>query len=247
MGSRQIHLYVSGTTWLAGDLAPQPLRGEHASPMAQKWDLVGQQLRKAGGGRREVSVVLSARLCRALVLPWTSGCHTTGAIRRQVAEAFAAGHGVTDASHHVQVQWPDFGAPILAVAYARDLADALAAGLGAAGLRLANICVSAVPVLSKYGRRLGDGPALLAWDEDDGITAVTVDAGRVLQLESLPRDGHGLEDLAVWASRKRMAFASDEALRWLATSSAPVAFAAMPVDAQEKPVSPGHAVVHACR
>ena len=55
MGSRPIHLYVSGTTWLAGDIPPQPLRGEHASPLAQKWELVGEQLRKAGGGRRDVS------------------------------------------------------------------------------------------------------------------------------------------------------------------------------------------------
>lgn len=247
MGSRRIPLYVSTTTWLAG-VAPQPLRGAHDAPLAQQWNKVGQQLRKAPGGRREVSVVLSARLCRSLVLPWTSGCHSPGAIRRLVAEAFAT-QGVNEASHQVQVQWPDFGAPILAIAYPRELGDALRSGLATAGLQVAAICVSAVPVLSTHGRRLGANTGLLAWDEDDGVTAVTLDAGRVLQLESLPRDGHGLEDLAVWAARKRMAFASDEALRWLAASPPPAAFApeSILVPGHDKPVSPGHAVVQACR
>lgn len=247
MGTRQIPLYVSGTTWLAG-VAPQPLRGAHVSPLAQQWERVGQQLCKAAAGRRDVAVVLSARLCRSVVLPWTSGCHRAGTIRRLVAEAFAA-QGIDEAGHHLQVQWPDFGAPILAIAYPRELGEALRSGLAAAGLSLASVCVSAVPVLSTHGRRLGASPALLAWDEDDGVTAVTVEAGRVLQLESLPRDGHGLEDLAVWASRKRMAFASDEALRWLALSTPPAAFAPESIMApgQAKPLSAGHAVVQAWR
>jgi hypothetical protein len=250
MGHHRIHLYASGSTWLAaGRSALAPVNGTHRDAAEQSWETVAQEMRKQLGKGHAVSLVLSARLCHFIVLPWVSTCYTGGAIRRYVVDAFATARGVTEARHRIEIHWPDYGAPILAVAYPRALVEVLRSALASAGFQLGSVVPSVMPVLTKYGRGLGQGSLLLAYGEDDGVTAITLEDGRVAQVEALARDGHGLEDMAVWSSRKRMAFASDDALRWLTTCAAPETFAGKHLALQgiDKPRSAGHAVVAACR
>ncbi|GAB3094102.1 hypothetical protein [Lysobacter terrae] len=248
MGSQSLRLYVSGSTWLALGKSPlTPLHGAHADPLQQKWDVVLQQIGKQLGKVNAVSIILSARLCHFVVLPWTPQCDSGAAIRRYVADAFAVGQGVSPDSHQVQILWPDYGAPIFAIAYPRALGETLQSALSAAGYKLSGIATSAMPILARYASTLGQGPRLLAYAEDDGFTAITLEEGRVAYVETLAPDGHGLDDLTVWASRKRMAFANDGSLHWLATSPPPGAFVGLALQGTDKPVSAAHAVVAACR
>lgn len=250
MGRQRIHLYVSGSTWLAtGHPAGVPVHGTHADPAEQKWEAVAQQLRANMGKTRSVSVVLSARLCGFIVLPWLSSCYTGSAIRKYVSDAFVATQGVTDASHRIEIHWPDYGAPILSAAFPRALVQAMQAGLSSAGFEMHGVVSSVTPVLARYARGLGAGSHLLAYGEDDGVTAITVEDGRVVQVETIARDGHGLENMATWSARKRMAFASDDAMQWLVTSMPPEGFVGkcMALQGADKPITAGHALVAACR
>lgn len=250
MARKSIHLYVSDTTWLALAKASAlaPAAGIHAEVASADWIALGKSLRAHFAAPCKVQLVLSARQCRFLVLPWVSSCYTGGAIKAYVAEAFADANGVSADSHHVEIHWPRYGQPILAVAYPRALVDGVRAGLTAAGHELASACSSVGPVLRKYGRSLGPDPTLLAYAEDDGITAITIEGGQVAQVETLSGRGAGLDDVAIWSSRKRFGFAEDSQLRWLTTGPKPETFAGTslaPVDI-DKPATPGHALVAAC-
>lgn len=253
MGNRHLHLYVSTSTWLAmaGDAVSAPLSGRHdgmpAGADPQGGEALARALRQQFPKAGKVSLVLSARLCRFVALPWLSTGAGAGGIRSRVEAAFAA-EGTDPASHHVEIQWPPHGAPILAVAYPRLLVEALDQSLLAAGCALQDVRASIVPILAKYGSRLGIGPRLLAYAEDDGITGISLEGGRVVQVETLSGSGCGLDDVAVWAARKRFAFVEDGALRWLPTAPSPSPFGGEPLSLSGvgAPVSPGHAVVAAC-
>ncbi len=94
------------------------------------------------------------------------------------------------------------------------------------------------------------GVSLLAYAEDDGVTALTLEEGELIQVESLPArgQGHGLDGLEVWSSRKRFGLSDDQHLRWLASSEMPVSFPGklLATKGAEKPVSMAHALVAAC-
>ena len=247
MGSKHIRLYVSGSTWLAaGASSLAPLQGTHTDPLQQAWDAVLKTIAERWGKPKAMSIILSARLCRFAVLPWTPDCRSGASIRRYVAHGLA-GQGVGEDTHRIQILWPEYGAPIFAVAYPRALGERLHSALSAQGIRSTGIAASAVAILERYAQGLGQGSQLLAYAEDDGITAITLEAGAVADVETVALQGHGLDDLTVWASRKRMAFASDGALHWLAATPPPGAFARLGVQGVDKPVSAAHAVVAACR
>lgn len=249
MRSHHLQLYVSGVTWLAaaGEGALAPLSGMHENPSAQQWTEVAQLLRNRFKTANTASLILSARLCRFVVLPWVSSRSTSGAIRSSAAAAFSENHGVDDSTHRIEIHWPPYGVPILAVAYPRALVDTLRSALKASGCRLTDVTVSIDPILTEYGKDVGMGSSLLAYAEDDGVTGITLDEGHVVQVETLSGNGYGLDDATAWSSRKRFAFSTDEALRWLTTSAPPDAFAGitLPLRGIDKPVSPGHAVVAA--
>ena len=138
-----------------------------------------------------------------------------------VYDAFLTAAGVTRESHHIQIDWPRYGEPILAVAYPRVIVDSLRDGLAAQGHVLAKIDSSIAPLLRRYGQALDANQALLAYAEDDGITGITVEDGKVVQIETLSGHGTGLDDVGIWSSRKQFAFADDAQLRWLATAAMP--------------------------
>jgi hypothetical protein len=243
MGKKSSVLYVASAGWLAHADRLAPLAGSHEDACGADWKGVGEALRGLAGPRR-VRVLLSARLCRFGVLPWVSSLAGRRAMLAYVAEALAEDHGISAQTHHFAIDWPAFGEPVLAAAYPRDLVEALRAGLEAAGHVLDAVESTPGPVLRRYGARLGAGPALLAWAEEDGIAAVTVEENRVAQIETLPRNGQGLDDLAVWSARKQFIFADDASLHWLATAEKPAAFpgAIMEVADAAAAVSAGHAL-----
>ena len=251
VAGNSLRMYVAGRTWVAarpGD-ARGALAGGHAGgePDAAQWARIVQDLRSHFGPIGPVRMVLSARLCRFLVAPWVSDCFTGPSIRASVLAMFAS-QDVTERSHRIEIDWPDYGQPAPAVAYPRALVEAVHASLTAGGGALASTVASIVPVMRCHSRGLQALPgALLAYEEDDGITGITLEAGRLAQVETMALHGEGLDDACLWLSRKRVAFADDSALHWLGATAPPDTFVGrvlpMPGDA---PASPGHALVAAC-
>lgn len=250
MPRRSLPLYVSSATWVASHpgLATEPVSGTHADAAEVDWASVGKTLRQRSGVACRVHLVLSARLCRYLVIPWVSTCFTAATVRAYVNGAFDNQLGVTMASHCIEIDWPPYGQPIPATAYPRGLVDGIQAGLASNGCVLDGVEASVGPMLRRYGRALPASSALLAYAEDDGITGVTVDGGRVVQVESLVQNGFGLDDAELWLVRKRISFADDGAMHWLGSDQKPTGFVGteLPLDGGESVTSPGHAVVSAC-
>lgn len=248
MGKKSSVLYISSVGWLAHTDRLAPLAGTHEDACAADWQGAGEALRGLAGPRR-VRVLLSARLCRFGVLPWVSSLAGGRAMRAYVAEALAEDHGISAQSHHLAIDWPAFGEPVLAAAYPRALVEAVREGLEVAGHVLDAVESTPGPVLRRYGALLGDGPALLAWAEEDGIAAVTIEENRVAQIETLPRNGQGLDDLAVWSARKQFVFADDASMHWLATAERPSVFPGATVELADAPsaLSTAHALGMAWR
>lgn len=249
MRRTKLALYVSARGWVAasGSDVSEPLRGGHADVSTVDWQAIGDAIRPISGQVR-VQLVLSALQCRFMVLPWVSSCRTPGDVRAFVAEAFAEEVGVVADTHHIEIDWPRYGEPIVAVAYPRRLVEAAREGLRHGALALEQVSSSVDGMLRRYGRSLGIGASLFAYAEDDGLAAVSLDEGRVMQIETLSWDAGGLQQVEAWATRKQFAFADDSQLYWLDTSTKPEAYvgtvlAASPVEV----TSPGHAVVLACR
>lgn len=247
MARNTIQLYLSRTTWVAAisgtsdELTSGVLQGEDGTV----WSSLGQTLRQRFPLHRSVRVILSARRCQFLVAPWAPGCFTGRAIRDYVAQLFAELHNVLDATHHIEIDWPPYGQPILAVAYPRAAIETLCKGLADSNLTTACVMPSIAPVIHRFAGKLSTPSALLAYAEDDGVTGITFDAGQVVQVEALSGQCGGLEDCALWFARKRFAFDDDRAMHWLATAPAPDGFSGTPLPCGEegKPASPGHALV----
>jgi hypothetical protein len=250
MASAALHLYMSHVTWAAG-------RGGSAGALAggvleghgpEAWQSLGEALRQHFPTETRVRGVLSGRWCRFVSVPWTSSCRTGGAIRAYVGEMFAAMHAISAATHHIQIEWPPYGQPILAVAYPRAMVEAVGEGLAACGFVLEGIASSIDPVLRRFAPGLGNASALLAYAEDDGVTGITLESGQVAQVETLLAGDGGLDDVSLWMTRKRFAFADDGALHWIATAPRPTGVAAVELaltDA-DSAATPGHALVAIC-
>ena len=253
MFKKRLHLYVSRSSWLAmaDEAVPGsgPAAGTHSDACGADWKKVGDALHARFGGGRSVQVVLSSRLCSFIVLPWLSDKYTATAIRTYAMQALAANSGISTATHHVEFDLPEFGRPILAIAYPRGVTETISSGLESSGYLLRSVTASVDPVLRKYARHINADAGLLAFAEDDGVTAVTIEAGVVAQIESLGPEEHGLDELAVWSSRKRLGFANDERMRWLGSTGKPEAFHGVELAAgsAEELASAGHGVLFACR
>jgi hypothetical protein len=251
---RPLHLYVSATSWLAiapqpGPAGPAPAAGTFANIASADWKAIGQALHsRFGGVRREIHLVLSSRQCRFLVLPWSSAHATSASMRSYAAAAFAENFAIVGDSHHIEIDWPEFGDPILAVAYPRQTIDLIEAGLAVSGHVLDSVAASVEPVLRKYARTLGATACLLTYAEDDGITAITIEANAIVQIETPAEHGDGLDDMVIWASRKRLGFPDDNRMWWLASVAKPDAYpgSLLPLVGVEKPASAGHGILAAC-
>jgi len=251
---RPLHLYVSATSWLAiapqpGPSGPAPASGTFTDIASADWKAIGQSLHtRFGGVRRNIRLVLSSRQCRFLVLPWSSAHVTSASMRSYVAQAFAETHDYSGKSQHIEIDWPEFGEPILAVAYPRPTIDLLETGLASSGHVLGSVTASVEPVLRKYAKSLGADACLLTFAEDDGITAITIEANSIVQVETPAEHGDGLDDMVIWSSRKRLGFADDSHMWWLANAAKPDAYpgSLLPLVGIDKPTSPGHGILAAC-
>ena len=246
MARSTIQLYLSRTTWVAASpaAADEPASGVLEGEDGMVWSSLGQTLRQRFPLHRSVRVILSARRCQFLVAPWAPGCFTGRAIRDYVAQLFAELHNVLDATHHIEIDWPPYGHPILAVAYPRAVIGGLRQGLADSNLTIVSVMPSIAPVMRRFASKLSKPSALLAYAEDDGVTGVTFDAGHVVQVEALSGQPGGLEDPALWFARKRFVFDDDRAMHWLATAPAPDGFSVTSLPCGDaKPASPGHALV----
>lgn len=225
MARRALPLYVSATSWVApapvGKL--EPLAGEHIEIAQIDWAGVGRRLYERFG-HAQVHLLLSARQCRFQVLPWISSLYTSAAIRGYVADAFAEAVGVTAESHHIEIDWPRFGEPIVAAAYPMAVVEAARAGLRADGHTLACVDSSIGVVLQRFGDVVEQATTLLAYAEDDGVTGLTLEQGQLVQIESLGAGSIGLDDIRVWSLRKQFSLGDGAQLRWLGTVAPPDGF-----------------------
>lgn len=198
-------------------LAPghAPAAGAHAGVHAFDPCSVVDALAAAAVRRAWVRLVLSARQCRYAVLPWLTSDASGHAIERRVHASLRERYDVDASTHHVTIDWPRFGQPIVAAAYPLAPVIAIREALGAAGHVLIEVEGSVDRVLRAHGRALGLEPGLLAYAEDDGITALTVEQGTLVQVETLSGSAGGLEDLAHWWARKQVAFDTSERMYWL--------------------------------
>lgn len=208
-----------------------------------------QALASHFGARRNVNLVLSTTQCLFATVPWVSTHYTGKAIKKHVADFL--GHDERDVTdYRIRIQWPTFGSPILAVGYPQALLDGIRNCLLDVDLRLQGATASAFPVHRRYGVSLPSGHSLLAYAEEDGVTAITVEDRAIIQVESLPAHGHdhGLDDFSVWSSRKRFNFSDDGRMLWLSSGATPDAFPGktLPLKGPVGSLSPAHAVVAAC-
>lgn len=181
-------------------------------------------LRSRPGTRGDVELLLASARVAFVTVPWVMGTFTGAAIRRQVVQGFAA-TGVDATDRELRIQWPAYGAPTFAVAYPRRLLADAGSALHAAGLGLGPSMAVAVAVACRFGPRLPGGQGLLCFAEDDRLTGVHIDGGAMGDVESVPRDGSGLDSVDVWCRRKRLEYPADGQLRWLQASHCPAAFA----------------------
>lgn len=249
MRRTKLALYVSAQGWVAAPCTDTPVSvsGVYADLSEADWPAIGEEVRQSFGPAR-VRLVLSALRCQFLVLPWVSSCRMPADVRAFVAEAFAETAAVVADTHRIEIDWPRYGEPIVAAAYPRLLIEAVREGLLSSGLVLDEVSSSVDGMLARYGRALGTGASLLAYAEDDGLTAVSIDGGRVVQIETLSWESDGLQQVEAWATRKQFAFADDSQLYWLGSSAKPPAYVGTVLDSAFVDVaSPGHAVVFACR
>lgn len=248
MRDTSVLLYVSEYTWWAiGARTGAPLRGTHERDAFQPGH-AGEQMRARFGDRMRVRLMLSSRLCRFLVLPWRSDAERTASMRAYVEDAFVRTWGVDASSHHLQIDWPRYGEPIVCAAYPRALVERIAAAAGD-GARLERVGTSVDAIVRMQPVASDAGAVLLAYAEDDGITAITLEDGHIAQIESVGDAGGDFERVEVWCARKRFQFADAAHMRWLATAPMPAAYPgtsiALPMLAAA--ASPGHALAVACR
>jgi hypothetical protein len=247
MGRKRIPVYIGESGWVAssGAMTAAPLAGDRTADAASDWTRLADALRERFGTAR-VHLLLSARQCRFIVLPWLPACWSGASIRAYVADAFAEAEAITAETHHIEIDWPPYGEPILAAAYPRSVIQPLGVALRTAGHVLDSVDSSVGPIMRRYGTALGAGPALLAY-ADDGVVGITIERGRVVQVET-PSGNSGLDTLQLWFARKQYAFADDNQLRWLQSTAMPEEFPGVPLPlAGVAPASPGHAVVASWR
>ena len=247
MGRKALALYVSANSMIAVAKASmlEPLVANHTDVSSVDWKAWGASLRDHFGVAT-VQLLLSARQCHYQVLPWLSSCYTGATIRRHVEDAFMSAAGVSADSHQIEIDWPAYGEAVRAAAYPRAVVESLREGLAAAGHVLTGVDSSIGPILRRYGKAVEAGQALLACGEDDGITGITLEHGKVVHIDTLSGSGAGLDDVGVWSSRKQFAFADDAQLHWLASTTQPASYAGtrLPVIGPA-PASAGHAVMMA--
>jgi hypothetical protein len=128
-----------------------------------------------------------------------------------VHEAWQA-RGVNVGSHDIRIHWPDYGMPVVSLAYPLALLRGLAAQL--APHRLGSVECAVFALVDRDGAASRTARELLMFAERDGYSALYVEAGRLVGAEHLPPDGRGLDALPVWLKRKGVEYPGSGEVRW---------------------------------
>lgn len=208
---KQITLYLDTAQWQAND--PQGLlfggrRGESADAPLEEHSAWLQAL---GPRRRSIAVVLSAACVPSLCLPWSARVPLPGAVRRRVDAAWAM-RGVEASSHDIRIHWPDYGMPVVSLAYPRALLRGLGGQL--APHRPGSVACGVFAVAERHLARTKAARELLMFAERDGYSALHLQSGRLIGAEHLQPDGHGLDAFPVWLKRKAMEYPDAGQLQW---------------------------------
>lgn len=180
-------------------------------------------LRSRQGRAKDVDLLLSSTRVRFVGVPWVMGTFSGAAIRRQAEQALAA-TGADPDGWELRIQWPRYGCPVFAVAYPRQLLAGAAEALAAAGLGVRRSLATAVATATRVGPQMPEGPGLLCFAEDDGITGVHLDDGLIADVEWVSHAGSGLDSVDVWCRRKRLEYPGEGQLRWLQPAHCPPPF-----------------------
>ncbi|GEM_PF-1000421 len=180
-------------------------------------------LRSRQGRAEDVDLLLSSTRVRFVSAPWVMGTFSGAAIRHQAEQALAA-TGTDPAGWELRIQWPRYGCPVFAVAYPRQLLAGAAEALAATGLAVRHSLATAVATATRVGTQMPQGPGLLCFAEDDGITGVHLDDALIADVEWVSHAGHGLDSVDVWCRRKRLEYPGERQVRWLQPAYCPPPF-----------------------
>ena len=210
---KQPTLYLDAMQWQATDVQGQWLTGRRGHSVELPLDQPSVWLETLGARRRSISVVLSAACVPGLSLPWSASVPLASDVRRRVHEAWLL-RGVTASSHDIRIHWPDYGMPLVSLAYPTALLRGLAAQLAPHRLGSVECGVFAAADRHLAGSRAARELLLVA--ERDGYSALHIEAGQLTGAERLRPDGLGLDALPVWLKRKAMEYPGNGEIQWLA-------------------------------
>ncbi len=209
---KQPTLYLDAMQWQATDAQGHWLTGRRGESVELPLDQPSAWLETLGQRRRSISVVLSAACVPSLSLPWSASVPLAGNVRRRVHEAWLM-RGVTASSHDIRIHWPDYGMPLVSLAYPTALLRGLSSQLSPHRLGSVECGVFAAADRHLAGSRATR--ALLLVAERDGYSALHIEAGQLIGAERLPPDGRGLDAPSVWLKRKAMEYPGSGEMQWL--------------------------------
>lgn len=209
---KKITLYIDSTHWYAIDANGKWISGCRGSTPDCPLEGVSAWLEGLAHRRHSIAIILSVACVPYLSLPWNVSNPAASELRRSVHEAWHV-RGVSRDSHDIRIHWPNYGMPVMTLAYPLALLQGLIAQLGRHKLSSLECSIFALA-----GRRLKGGGAareLLLLSECDGYSALHVDAGQVVDIEYLKPDGIGLDAVPVWLRRKALEYSDSNAMGWL--------------------------------
>ncbi|HEY0332304.1 MAG TPA: hypothetical protein VGC74_01125 [Stenotrophomonas sp.] len=218
---KPITLYLDSVRWHANDAQGLPLdgpRGESTDvPLADH----AAWLESLGARRRSITVLLSAACVPSLCLPWSASVPLARELRHRVGDAWSM-RRVNASTHDIHIHWPDYGMPIVSLAYPRTMLRGLAEQL--APHRPGSVACGVFAAAERHLAKTRAARELLMFNERDGYSALHIQAGQLIDAEYLRSDGRGLDAFPVWFKRKAMEYPDAGQVRWLAgEESAPLA------------------------
>lgn len=151
---------------------------------------------------RSVRVILSNRLVRYALVPWSAALSDAAEEAAFARHCFERVHGEAAAQWELRVSAGGDGAPMLASAVDARLLDALREAFAGAGVRLDSIQPRLMAVCNEYRRRLHGRHAWLALLEPGSLCLALLQQGRWARVRSL-RIGPGWRgELALLLARE---------------------------------------------
>jgi len=208
---KPITLYLDSVQWHASDAQGHPFGGRRGDVAEAPLDDHAGWLESLGTRRRSIAVLLSAACVPSLCLPWSASLPLASEVRRRVGEAWSV-RGVDASSHDIRIHWPDYGMPVVSLAYPQALLRGLAEQL--APHRPGSAVCGVFAAAERHLAKTRASRELLMFAERDGYSALHIQAGRLIDAEYLRPDGRGLDAFPVWLKRKAMEYPDAGQVQW---------------------------------